>query len=159
MAAHEAPLSLGFSRQEHWSGLLLVAQLCPTLCDPVDCSPPGSSVHGAFQARILEWVAISFSKGSSLPRDRTRTPTLQTDTLTSEPPGKPTWKVDVLNYVLSLGQIPGTPSPWSLPLGQACPMLKETAGPSTGQRAKNSWPLCPAGSPLWAFLGNVSLNS
>ena len=115
---------------------------------PVDCSPPGSSVHGAFQARILEWVAISFSKGSSLPRDRTRTPTLQTDTLTSEPPGKPTWKVDVLNYVLSLGQIPGTPSPWSLPLGQACPMLKETAGPSTGQRAKNSWPLCPAGSPL-----------
>ena len=115
---------------------------------PVDCSPPGSSVHGAFQARILEWVAISFSKGSSLPRDRTRTPTLQTDTLTSEPPGKPTWKVDVLNYVLSLGQIPGTPSPWSLPLGQACPMLKETAGPSMGQRAKNSWPLCPAGSPL-----------
>ena len=36
-----------------------VAQLCPTLCDPVDCSPPGSSVHGIFQARVLEWVAIS----------------------------------------------------------------------------------------------------
>ena len=42
-----------------------LAQLCPTLCDPVDCSPPGSSVHGILQARILEWVAISFSKGSS----------------------------------------------------------------------------------------------
>ena len=38
-----------------------VAQSCPTLCDPMDCSPPGSSVHGIFQARILEWVAISFS--------------------------------------------------------------------------------------------------
>ena len=38
-----------------------VAQSCPTLCDPVDCSPPGSSIHGILQARILEWVAISFS--------------------------------------------------------------------------------------------------
>ena len=46
-----------------------VAQLCPTLCDPADCSPPGSSVHGFLQARILEWVAISFSRGSSQPRD------------------------------------------------------------------------------------------
>ena len=49
-----------------------VAQSCPTLGDPMDCSPPGSSVHGIFQARILEWVAISFSRGSSLSRDRTR---------------------------------------------------------------------------------------
>ena len=59
-AAHQAPPSLGFSRQEHWSGLhfLLqcvkvkseseVAQSCPTLCDPMDCSLPGSSVHGIF---------------------------------------------------------------------------------------------------------------
>ena len=46
-------------------------QSCPTLCDPMDCSPPGSSVHGFFQTGILEWVAISFSKGSSRPRDRT----------------------------------------------------------------------------------------
>ena len=49
-----------------------VAQLCPTLCNPKDCSLPGSSVHGIFQARILEWVAISFSRGSSQPRDRTQ---------------------------------------------------------------------------------------
>ena len=49
-----------------------VAQLCPTLCDPVDCSLPGSSVQGILQARILEWVAISFSRESSRPRDRTR---------------------------------------------------------------------------------------
>ena len=48
------------------------AQLCPTLCNPMDCSPPGSYVHGTSQARILEWVAISFLRGSSQPRDRTR---------------------------------------------------------------------------------------
>ena len=42
-----------------------VAQSCPTLCDPMDCSPLGSPVHGIFQARILEWVAIHFSRGSS----------------------------------------------------------------------------------------------
>ena len=119
MAAHQAPLPLGFSRQVHWSGLLFpspmheseklshsvvsnslrphglqptrllrpwdfpgksigvgchcllqcmkvksereVAQSCPTLSDPMDCSLPGSSVHGIFQARVLEWVAIAFS--------------------------------------------------------------------------------------------------
>ena len=49
-----------------------VAQLCPTLCDPMDCSLPGSSVHGIFQARILEWVAIFFSRGSSWHRDQTQ---------------------------------------------------------------------------------------
>ena len=49
----------------------LVAQSCPTLCDPMDGSPPGSSVHGILQARILEWVATSFSKGSSQLRDQT----------------------------------------------------------------------------------------
>ena len=49
-----------------------VAQLCPTLSDPMDCSLPGSSVHGIFQARVLEWGAIAFSRGSSQPRDQTR---------------------------------------------------------------------------------------
>ena len=49
-----------------------VSQSCLTLCDPVDCSLPGSSVHGIHQARVMEWVAISFSRGSSQPRDRTR---------------------------------------------------------------------------------------
>ena len=127
--AYQAPQSMGFSRQEYWSGLpfpspgdlpnpgvepgspalqadalpsqppgkpiwtktnfssppspqgyfgrmkvkvdVLVASWCPTLCDPKNCSPPGSSVHGILQARILEWVAIPFSRGSSLPRDWT----------------------------------------------------------------------------------------
>ena len=45
-------------------------QLCPTLSDPIDCSPPGCSVHGILQARILAWVAMPSSQGSSLPRDR-----------------------------------------------------------------------------------------
>ena len=49
-----------------------VAQLCPTLCDPMDCSLPGSFIREIFQARILEWVAISFSRGSSQPWDQTR---------------------------------------------------------------------------------------
>ena len=48
-----------------------VPKSCPTLCDPMDCSQPGFSVHGSLQARILEWVAFSFSRGSSQPRDRT----------------------------------------------------------------------------------------
>ena len=69
MAAHQAPPSLRFPRQEHWSGLPFpspvhesereVAQLCLTLS--MDCSLPGSSIHGIFQARVLEWGAIAFS--------------------------------------------------------------------------------------------------
>ena len=50
---------------------VLVAQSCPTLCDPMDCSPPGSSIHGILQARILECIAIPFSRGSSWLRDWT----------------------------------------------------------------------------------------
>ena len=49
-----------------------VAQSCPALCDPMGCGLPGSSVHGIFQAIVLEWIAISFSRGSTQPRDRTR---------------------------------------------------------------------------------------
>ena len=98
-ATHQALLSLGFSRQEHQSGLpflspvhesesevalqtkftvteyslqcSLVAQSCPTLCDPLDYRLLGSSVHGILQAAILEWVAGSSSRGSFQPRDQT----------------------------------------------------------------------------------------
>ena len=52
-------------------GKYLVAKSCPALCDPMDCSLPGSSVHGISQARILEWVAITYSRRSSWPRDHT----------------------------------------------------------------------------------------
>ena len=52
--------------------MCVCAQLCPTLCDPMDCSPPASFAHGILQERILEWVDISFSKGSSPPKDLTQ---------------------------------------------------------------------------------------
>ena len=73
MAAHQAPPSLGFSRQETGVGCHFLLQCiqvksqseatqsCPTLSDPMDCSLPCSSVHGIFQARVLEWGAIAFS--------------------------------------------------------------------------------------------------
>ena len=51
---------------------VLVIQSCLTLGDPIDCSPPGSSIHGILQARILEWVAMPSSRGSSSPGDQTR---------------------------------------------------------------------------------------
>ena len=51
---------------------VLCAQFCLTLCDPMDCSPPGSSVHGILQARMLEWVAMPSSRGSSRPRGQAR---------------------------------------------------------------------------------------
>ena len=60
-------------------------QSCPTYCDPTDCSPPGSSVHGILQARTLEWGAVSSSRGSSRPRGQTcipcKCPALQDDSL------------------------------------------------------------------------------
>ena len=119
-AAHQAPLSMGFPRQEYWSGVSLpspanpklpiypsplvtmVCSLClslllspvnqwshsvvPSLCKPMDCSLPGSSIHGIFQARVLEWDTISFSRGSSRSRDQTQVSCLQADALQSELP-------------------------------------------------------------------------
>ena len=70
----------------------LVTQSCPTLCDPVGCSPPGSSVHGISQARILEWVAISFSRASSQPRDHTQVSCIACCFFTSETSGRPTYQ-------------------------------------------------------------------
>ena len=64
-------------------------QSCLTLCDPKNCSPPGSSVHGIFQARMLEWVTIPFSSGSSQPRDWTQVSCIAGKFFTTESPGKP----------------------------------------------------------------------
>src|SRR5574341_1256607 len=61
-----------------------VAQLCPTLCNPMDCT-----FHGILQARVLEWVAFPFSRGSSQSRIKPRSPILQADSLPAEPEGKP----------------------------------------------------------------------
>ena len=67
---------------------MLVVQLCPTLCDPMDCSLPGSSVHEIHQARILEWVAVPFSRGSSRPRDQTQASCIAGRFFTVWAPGK-----------------------------------------------------------------------
>ena len=71
---------------------VLVAQLCPTLCDPVNCSPPGSSVHGILQARILEWAAISSCRDPPDPGIEPMSPVspvLAGGFFTTEPVGKP----------------------------------------------------------------------
>ena len=74
--------------------VVLVIQSYPTLCNPTDCSPPGSSVQGILQARTLEWIAIPFSQvgdGGNIPEPGIKpgSPRLQADSLPSEPPGKP----------------------------------------------------------------------
>ena len=76
---------------------VLVTQWCLTLCDSMDCSPPGSSIHWILQARILEWVAISFSRGSSRPRDQTCISCFAGRFFTSEIPGKT--KGDILLWL------------------------------------------------------------
>ena len=75
--------------------LLLVAKSYPTLCDPVECSLPGSSIREIFQARILQWVTISFFRGSSGPRDQTHTSYLAGGFFTTEP----SWKLIVCVHI------------------------------------------------------------
>ena len=81
------------SSVQEWILLVLVTQSYLTLCDPMDCSSPGSSVCGILQARILESVAIPFLRESSQPRDLTRFPSLQADSLPSEPPRKASYLI------------------------------------------------------------------
>ena len=74
-----------------------VTQSCPTLCGPMDCIPPGSSVHGILQVRILEWVAMPYSEGSFQPRDRIKSTSLASHTLadrffTTEP----IWETNII---------------------------------------------------------------
>ena len=78
-----------------WSGVLMHAQSCLTLCDPMNCSPPDCSVREISQPRILEQIAISYSKGSSRPRDQTHAscdpPALQADSLPLSHQGSYPW--------------------------------------------------------------------
>ena len=97
--SHYNGLPKNKNKQESHNGLdiingdgSLVSKSCPTLCNTMDCSPPGSSVQGISQVRLLEWVAISFSRGSFLPRDWTQVSGIAgrvfTDWATREAPGK-----------------------------------------------------------------------
>ena len=88
--------------EKRWSFRLasvLVTQSCPTLCDPIDCSPPGSSARRIFQARLLEWVAIPFPRGSSRPGIEPRSPILWADSWPSKPPGKLPCREDWLELI------------------------------------------------------------
>ena len=76
-------------REGAQSMLGLVTQSCPTLCDPIDCSPPGSSVHGILRAKMLKPVSMPSSRDLPDPGIKSKSPTLQADSLLSEPPGKP----------------------------------------------------------------------
>ena len=84
---------------------VLVTQLCPTLCDPLDCSPPGSCVHGILQARLLEWVATSFPRGSN------QSLALQVVSVPSEPPAHLSTKE--LGYQRISQQKPQTRREWN----------------------------------------------
>ena len=75
---------------------VLVAHSCSTLLDPMDYSLPGNPIHGVLQARILEWVAISFSRGSSQPRDRTWISHIAGKLLTIEPDQREAWSIEVM---------------------------------------------------------------
>ena len=75
---------------------VLATQPCLTLCDPMDGSLPGSSVHGILQARKLEWVAIPFSRELLDPGIEPGSLALQADSLPSDPPGKPIWMARVI---------------------------------------------------------------
>ena len=72
-----------------WLWVSEATQSCPTLCGPVDCNPPGSSIHVILQARILEWLAISFARDLPNPGIEPRSPALQADSLLTELQGKP----------------------------------------------------------------------
>ena len=94
--AHQAPPSMGFSRQEYWVAIAAAAakscQSCPTLCNPIDGSSPGSSVPGILQARTLEWVAIAFYRVSSWHMEWTCVSCgscIAGRFCAAEPPGKP----------------------------------------------------------------------
>ena len=97
-----------------------VTQSCLTLCNPMDCSPPGSSIHGIFQARLLECVAISFSRGASWPGIEPASPASAGTFFTTEPSRKPHIYIYILFHFFSLWFITGCwiwfPVPYSRPL-------------------------------------------
>ena len=95
--------TLGHCFEVKWSE---GAQSCPTLCNLMDCSPPGSLVHGIFQAWILEWGAISFSRVSSRPRDRTQVSRIVGRRFTTELPGHCFSQDQSLEQRRTLVQIP-----------------------------------------------------
>ena len=87
-SSHQSVVSYYDSLSWYNDLLCVCAHSCPTLCDPMDCSRPGF-VHGIFQARILEWVAVFFCRGSSGPMIKPTSPALAGGFFTTEPPSRP----------------------------------------------------------------------
>ena len=113
------------------------AQLCPTLCDHIDCSLPGSSVFGTFQARILEGIAISFSRGSSRPRDQTRVSHVSC-TASGFFPAEPLGKPHKLSIPFSHSVVSNSLWPHRLQHARLpCPLL--TPGACSNSCPSNQW--------------------
>ena len=121
------------------------------LCNPMDGSLPGSMVHGISQARKLEWAVISFSRGSSQPRIKPRSPALQTDALLSEPLGKPTILLQLQKkclYVpvplfLKLTSLRGHSGCWA-PLAPVTAALEARGGEVQPAQDRRDQQHCPA---------------
>ena len=135
-----------------WVCLVVIAQSYPTLCNPTDCSLQGSSVHGILQARIPEWVASPFSRGSALPGTEPGSPTLQPDSLLSEPPGKPYESLIVINQLDVMRYI-ASPLPAIFPteiltrfssVQFSCSVVSNSLQPHESQHARSP---CPSPIP------------
>ena len=101
-----------------WCCHCLLTKSEPALCDPMDCNPPGSPVGGILQTRTLEWVAVSFSRGASQPRDRTRISYICIGNrfFTTEPPRNPQIWCDVVTKIETQREPVPVSMPHSLPL-------------------------------------------
>ena len=108
-----------------------VAQLCPALFDPRDCSLPGSSVHGIFQAKILQWVVIFYSRESPWPGIRPMSPALAGGFFTTAPPGEPDAMVLWERQRGSMLEMESGSLSWEVSIGQR------------PEYAHSGWWLCP----------------
>ena len=127
--------------------LFLVSKFCLTLCNPMDCSPPGSSVHGISQARIHEWVAISFSRRPSQPRDQPHDSCIGRQSLTAEPPGKAT-----MEYYSAIKR----DEIWVICTGSFPEMqmdLQSVTHSEVSQKEKNKYHILTHVCGIWGFPG------
>ena len=129
---------------------MLVTQLCPTLCNPMDCSPPGSSVPGILQERILEWVITSFSRGSSQLRDPTHVSRVSCGLaggfFTTEPPGKPTvTEQSNLGHLVTCPSTPVRNPEWKQGVAPGLSLVLKTLSRFPGILWKKFW----ASGPVW----------
>ena len=127
---------------------VLVALSCPALWDPMDCSPPGSSVHGILQVRVLEWVASSFSGDFPNPGIIHRSPALQADSLPSEPPRNPLFPFEPKCYASQIMQVKNPPIMHKTQIQSLCqedPLEEEMATQSSVLACRIPWTEEPGG--------------